>query len=245
MSGAQPRDAVQEFAYFLTGLAWRLDPETGWYGVFARRDPDGLRACLEGREVPPWDVVESLLYDLAELPDEQGASAAGARARRLHAQAVADVDSRPGSRPALEERLTAMVREERRTAQRARELQEAARTAHPPQARLAEDLAWARGDHARAASRAGELRARLEALGQVETRVRERAGRRKAKRPARPRGARFAGLEVTEEAPEEAAEAEQSVHLPAPAAAQGAGPVSYTPGPPPRTGSPPPPPSPV
>ncbi|ARF59833.1 hypothetical protein B1H19_32205 [Streptomyces gilvosporeus] len=202
----------------MTDLAWRLDPEAGWYGVFARRDPEGLRACLEGREVPPWDVVESLLYDLAELPGEQGASAAGARARRLHAHAVADIDARPGSRPALEERLAAMVREERRAAQRAGELQEVARTAHPPQARLAEDLAWVRDDHARAASRADELRARLEALGRAEARGRERAGRRKAKRPARPRGARFAGLEETEEAPEE------YVNIPAPAAAQGATP---------------------
>ncbi|MCD9904313.1 hypothetical protein LUR56_38290 [Streptomyces sp. MT29] len=45
----------------------RLDPGRGWYGVFTRRDPQGMRSCLDGVEIPPWDVVESLLADLAEV----------------------------------------------------------------------------------------------------------------------------------------------------------------------------------
>ncbi|TXS59280.1 hypothetical protein EAO69_41885, partial [Streptomyces sp. me109] len=55
---------IREFASFLDGLMRRLDQDGGWCGVFWQRDPDGMRACLEGREVPPWDVVEALLQDL-------------------------------------------------------------------------------------------------------------------------------------------------------------------------------------
>ncbi|MFJ9419612.1 hypothetical protein ACIRPT_36430 [Streptomyces sp. NPDC101227] len=207
MSGTQPHDAVGEFARFLAGLARRLDPSAGWYGVFARRDPDGLRACLEGRDVPPWDVVESLLYDLAGLPGDHAVSTVGARARRLHAQAVAGHDARPGGRSALQRRLAAMEREERHTALRVRDLEAAleaavrtaGQAAGPGEAeRLTEELAWAQNDHARAGARVGELRARLEALGEAEAKRRARV-KAKVKRPVRPRGARFAGLEVPEE----------------------------------------------
>ncbi|MGW2631049.1 hypothetical protein ACWC2K_17155 [Streptomyces chattanoogensis] len=236
MSGTQLRDPVQEFAYFLACLTQRLQPSAGWYGVFARRDPEGLRACLEGRDVPPWDVVESLLYDLSELPDEHAVSTARARARRLHAQAMAFHDTRPGGRFALQERLQMMVREERRTASRVRELEAAVAAAGPREAdRRAEDLAWARDDHLRAGARIGELRARLEALGEAEGRRQGKMrSRRRARPPARPRGARFAGLEATEgEAEEEpeggaewqagsAAEQYDSVPAPGPVAPRGA-----------------------
>jgi len=56
---------VREFANYLDGLLARLDQGGGWCGVFWQRDPDGMQACLDGREVPPWDVVEALLQDLA------------------------------------------------------------------------------------------------------------------------------------------------------------------------------------
>ncbi|MFI9050893.1 hypothetical protein [Streptomyces sp. NPDC053427] len=225
MSEAQLHDSIGQFARFLAGLTQRLDPSAGWYGVFVRRDPDGLRACLEGRDLPPWDVVESLLYDLSQLPGEHAVSTAGARARRLHAQALAEHDARPGGRPALRERLAVRVREERRMALRVRDLEAAARAAGPGQAdRPAEELAWARDDHARAGARVGELRARLEALEEAEVEAGRRAkGRAKAgggargKPPARPRGARFAGLETPEEAA--LAEAEEYASAPAPAAA--------------------------
>ncbi|MFF1628321.1 hypothetical protein ACFVXV_23330, partial [Streptomyces sp. NPDC058272] len=52
---------VREFARYLNGLMERLDQGGGWCGVFWQRDPDGMRACLDGWEVPPWDVVEALL----------------------------------------------------------------------------------------------------------------------------------------------------------------------------------------
>ncbi|AJT63468.1 hypothetical protein T261_1783 [Streptomyces lydicus] len=238
MSGTQLRDPVQEFAYFLVCLTQRLEPSTGWYGVFVRRDPEGLRACLEGRDVPPWDVVESLLYDLSELPGEHAVSTASARARQLHAQAVAVHDARPGGRPALQERLQVMLREERRTAFRVRELEAALAVAGPREAdRQAEDLAWARDDHLRAGARVGELRARLEALGRNEGgRQGKMRSRRRSKPPARPRGARFAGLEVPEEEAEgdteddteaewqvePAAEEDESAPAPGPAAPRGA-----------------------
>ncbi|MER7398264.1 hypothetical protein ABT381_22465, partial [Streptomyces sp. NPDC000151] len=85
MAETQLRDALGEFAYFLRTLTEALDATEGWYGVFLQRDPAGLRAFLEGREVPPWDVVQSLLDDLAGRRGAQAAGEAGACARQLHA----------------------------------------------------------------------------------------------------------------------------------------------------------------
>ncbi|MGV4928473.1 hypothetical protein [Streptomyces sp. BHT-5-2] len=166
MTDTQLLPPARELGRYLTGLGRLLDPAAGWYGVFARRDPEGLRACLEGREVPPWDVVESLLRDLAARHGERAVRDAEPRARLLHARAVADHDARPGSRPALRERLELMLREQQRAARRARELEAVARTAAgPPEgAQLSRELAWARDDLARAQARVRELRARLAAL---------------------------------------------------------------------------------
>lgn len=254
MSETQLRRPVAEFAHFLTDLAHRLDPAAGWYGVFVHRDPEGLRACLEGRDVPPWDVVESMLYDLAGLRGDQSLGAEGPRARQLHARAVADHDAGPGGRHALRERLEIMRGEHQQAALRTRELQGAvwAATGTPEGERLAEELAWAEDDHTRAGVRVRELGARLEALGRAEAEAKggtaapteppaplramgpvaaagavveaspdtavaavpqqapERGARIKAKSKGRkspkskgagrPRGARFAGLEPTEEA---------------------------------------------
>lgn len=57
--------AISQLSGYLRGLTQRLDPGAGWYGEFLRRDPDGVRACLDGAAMPPWDLVESLLRDLA------------------------------------------------------------------------------------------------------------------------------------------------------------------------------------
>ncbi|MFH8568636.1 hypothetical protein [Streptomyces sp. NPDC017993] len=170
MSETQLRHPVAEFAHFLTDLVHRLDPTAGWYGVFVHRDPEGLRACLEGRDVPPWDVVESMLHDLAGLLGDQPLHAVGPRARQLHARAVADHDAGPGGRHALCERLEVMRREHQQAALRARELQGAvwAATGAPEAERLAEELAWAEDDYTRAGVRVRELGARLEALGGAE-----------------------------------------------------------------------------
>ncbi|WP_308315822.1 hypothetical protein [Streptomyces sp. CC228A] len=166
MTEQQAGRASVEFAHWLGELTALIDPGSGWYGVFLARDPDGMRACLSGDELPPWDVVEALLGDFAELRGEEPGRAQTARARRLHASAAAERDARPGARRALLDRLQAALREQARAAERARELTARAGTAPDGAGRLAHDLAWLRDDHARATARAAELRARLAALPQ-------------------------------------------------------------------------------
>ncbi|MER8071927.1 hypothetical protein ABTZ59_26870 [Streptomyces sp. NPDC094034] len=144
-----------------------LDPEGGWYGVFRRRDPDGLRACFDGAEVPPWDVVDSLLQDFASGRDDRMVAAETERAGRLHTASATAYDRRPGGPEALSERLRLMVREQVHAAGRAEELVRLLGTTPertPRAEQLAHDLAWIRDDHARASARCAELRARLESL---------------------------------------------------------------------------------
>ncbi|WP_174720317.1 hypothetical protein [Streptomyces spongiicola] len=90
MAAQQLPDRMGDFARYLGTVVERLDPQSGWCAVFWRRDPDGLTACLRGAEVPPWDVVESLLQDLAADDGET------AHARGLHAAAATAHDRRPG-----------------------------------------------------------------------------------------------------------------------------------------------------
>ncbi|MEU6945131.1 UL36 very large tegument protein [Streptomyces sp. NPDC046316] len=154
---------VGAFARYLRGLAASLVPGEGWYGVFASRDPEGLRACLDGTEILPWDVVESLLQDLGESP--LGPQAA--RAKALHGAAAAAHDRRPGGAEVLRERLEAMERERRYAETRGQELDAALRAAQgggPDADRIGGELAWARDDHARATARIADLTARLAAL---------------------------------------------------------------------------------
>ncbi|MET7905163.1 hypothetical protein ABZS86_28360 [Streptomyces sp. NPDC005355] len=197
MAGKQLPEAVEEFAGYLRALTRRLDPGAGWYGVFAQRDPDGLQACLDGHEVPPWDVVQALLQDLSAQCGPEVAQEAAARAAALYRASVAAHDAGPGAREALRDRLDAMLREQRYAAARERDLETAARFADDAADResLTADLAWAHDDRQRATARCEELRARLEAL--------PHSGRpspapegwfRDAPRPApagTPRGARF------------------------------------------------------
>ncbi|MFG2475888.1 hypothetical protein [Streptomyces fagopyri] len=165
---------IQEFASYLDGLMRRLDQDGGWCGVFWQRDPEGMRACLDGREVPPWDVVEALLQDLgAEYGD--GATVREARrARSLHDASLAAFDARPGGRDALGDRLDVMLREQRYAAERRtglnRLLGEAATPEDADPVRL--DLAWARDDHERATARCVELRHRMENLDRRALRTR-------------------------------------------------------------------------
>ncbi|MFJ1597385.1 hypothetical protein [Streptomyces sp. NPDC088261] len=144
-----------------------LDPGGGWYGVFRQRDPDGLRACFDGVEIPPWDVVESLLQDFGAGRDAEQTAAEAARARRLHAASAAAYDRRAGGGEALSERLRLMLREQAYAVERADELVRQLRTipeGSPEGGQLAHDLAWVRDDHARASARCAELRSRLTAL---------------------------------------------------------------------------------
>ncbi|MET8330349.1 hypothetical protein [Streptomyces sp. NPDC005181] len=229
---------VAEFAQYLRNLTALLDPGRGWYGVFCRRDPAGMRACLDGAEIPPWDVVESLLQDLAGERGTGFAERESVRAAALYSASAAAHDRRPGGRQALVERLELMLREQAYAAQRVR----AAGVNSGAQPPDPDTLAWAQDDHMRASARCTDLRKRLSAVtvpqgwfrAEEEPRaepVRPRvpapgpapvAGSERApdarRRPAagpsssapdrpqppapkrkKPRGARFAGLEVEDD----------------------------------------------
>ncbi|MGQ5229629.1 hypothetical protein [Streptomyces sp. yara] len=166
MAAEQLPDAVREFTDHLRGLLARLDRYAGWCLVFWQRDPEGMRACLEGREPPPWDVVESLLQDLAAVHGSAAAEAELPRARSLHAEATAAFDARPGARQTLGDRLDVMLREQRYAADRRADLTRrlAAAANHEEAEALGNDLAWAEDDHRRAAARCAELTARMTAL---------------------------------------------------------------------------------
>ncbi|MEU1493268.1 hypothetical protein ABZ456_23790 [Streptomyces sp. NPDC005776] len=203
------------FALHLRELTALLDPGRGWYGVFCRRDPEGMRACLAGTEIPPWDVVESLFTDLASLRGVAFAERTSVRAAGLYAASAAAHDNRPGGRQLLAERLELMLREQANAAERL----SAARTGGAGGAADAEAVAWAHDDHARASARCTELRRRLAAVAAPADRRRTEEEPppgapkpRGAQRPAgpspapvrtpprrKPRGARFAGLEAEEE----------------------------------------------
>ncbi|MER7931433.1 MULTISPECIES: hypothetical protein [unclassified Streptomyces] len=154
---------VREFANHLDGLLARLDRDGGWCAVFWQRDPDGMRACLDGLEVPPWDVVAALLQDFASAYGPETAARAAERTRRLHAGALAAHDARPGAREDLGDRLDAMLREQRYAAERLAQLGRAhgAARSRAEADSLGIDLAWARDDHERAAARCAELRDRI------------------------------------------------------------------------------------
>ncbi|MFJ9625709.1 hypothetical protein [Streptomyces sp. NPDC101181] len=202
-----------EFAPYLRDLVARLDPGRGWYGVFTRRDPVGMRSCLDGEEIPPWDVVESLLADLAALHGAHVAERVSVRAATLHSASAAARDRRPGGRQELVRRLELMLREQARAAERLG----GAGTATGPDRDGPEALAWARDDHERASARCVELRGRLTALtargttapaertsgthasgGVFDVYAEPAAASTPAPAPVRkkPRGARFAGLET-------------------------------------------------
>ncbi|MGW0788766.1 hypothetical protein ACWD04_11045 [Streptomyces sp. NPDC002911] len=210
---------VRAFALYLRDMAGSLDPGQGWYGIFCARDPQGMRACFDGSEVPPWDVVESLLEDLAAVRGTAFAVRESVQAAALCAASAAAHDRRPGGRQALADRLNVMLREQAYAARRMRAAGADGET---------EALAWARDDHARATARCAELRARLSATERAVAYVRSHEGgdmntpepgnaptapdpRRPeapgadgarsdaptpAKKRRKPRGARFAGLEI-------------------------------------------------
>ncbi|MER6148492.1 hypothetical protein [Streptomyces hirsutus] len=157
---------IREFADYLHGLLARLDPSGGWCAVFWHRDPDGMRACLDGREVPPWDVMEALLQDLSAVHGPGAAESETPKARGLHTAALLAHDARPGAREDLADRLDVMLREQKYAAERHAHLSGAlARATGRTEAdALGADLAWARDDHDRATARCAELRDRAAAL---------------------------------------------------------------------------------
>ncbi|MEU1479377.1 hypothetical protein [Streptomyces sp. NPDC005760] len=157
---------MREFVAYLEGLLGRLDQGAGWCAVFWQRDPDGMQACLDGREVPPWDVMEALLQDLSAGYGPEVAHAEAERVRPLHAAAQAAHDARPGGRDALQDRFDVMLREQRYAAERQAELGRRLATATTQEEAdgIRLDLAWARDDHERAVRRCAELRSRMAEL---------------------------------------------------------------------------------
>ncbi|MEU6845764.1 hypothetical protein ABZ930_28210 [Streptomyces sp. NPDC046716] len=160
----------REFAAYLRALVTRIDQGAGWLGVFWQRDPEGLRACLGGVEVPPWDVVEALLQDVAAQYGPDRAERETADARALHRAAVRAHDAAPGGRDALLAHLDAMAREQRHATERRRDLGHLLDSAatHEQAESARRDLAWARDDHDRATARIAELRHRIAELGSVQ-----------------------------------------------------------------------------
>jgi hypothetical protein len=169
---------LREFANYLNGLLSRLDQGAGWCAVFWQRDPDGMRACLDGREVPPWDVVEALLQDLAANYGTPVAAQQAQRARPLHIAALAAHDAGPGARDALGDRLDVMLREQRYAVDRQAELGRllAAATTREEAEAIRLDLAWAHDDHERATARCAELRYRIAELDRLAGGAGEGAG---------------------------------------------------------------------
>ncbi|MCX5374994.1 hypothetical protein [Streptomyces sp. NBC_00091] len=155
---------IGQLTDYLRGLTQRLDPGAGWYGEFLRRDPEGMRACLDGVAMPPWDVLESLLGDLPGAPGNTAGEAEYAAS--LRAAAVAAWDAMPGGAQEVRTLLAAAARQRAVSEEALRTL--TARlggTADPAQAAaLARELAWTRDDAARAAARCADLAARLAAL---------------------------------------------------------------------------------
>ncbi|MER5556800.1 hypothetical protein ABT001_35000 [Streptomyces sp. NPDC002793] len=194
MTVHQQAAEVRAFAQYLRNLAALLDPGQGWYGVFRARDPEGMRACFDGSEVPPWDVVESLLQDLAAVRGTEFAARESVRAAELCAASAAAHDRRPGGRQALADRLGVMLQEQSYAARRL--------SAAGADEETGTAAAWARDDHARATARCAELRDRLAAVERTVPGPRRPdtpgapAGPAPGKKRGKPRGARFAGLET-------------------------------------------------
>ncbi|WP_438310542.1 hypothetical protein ACSHWO_07280 [Streptomyces sp. HUAS TT3] len=157
---------ITQLSDYLRGLAQRLDPGAGWYGEFLRRDPEGMRACLDGAAMPPWDVVESLLGDLAEARGPEFAAREAQYAARLRAEAAAAWDRLPGGAEELQTLIVAAAEQRDASEAAARSLTtRLTTTADRAEAdAVAGELAWLRDDAARAASRHADLTARLTAL---------------------------------------------------------------------------------
>ncbi|MFF4645778.1 hypothetical protein [Streptomyces sp. NPDC001389] len=155
---------IGQLTDYLRGLTQRLDPGTGWYGEFLRRDPEGMRACLAGIALPPWDVLESLLLDLPGGPGEAAREAA--HAADLRAAAVTAWDARPGGARELGILLAAATEQRVAMEEALRYLSARLGGATDPaeEEALSRELAWTRDDATRAAARQTDLESRLSSL---------------------------------------------------------------------------------
>ncbi|MER6254428.1 hypothetical protein ABT224_24020 [Streptomyces sp. NPDC001584] len=158
--------AISQLSGYLRGLTQRLDPGAGWYGEFLRRDPEGMKACLDGAAMPPWDVVESLLRDLAGARGAEFAARETVYAAQLRAAAVAVWDRLPGGEGELRTLIAAAVaqRADAQTALRSLTVRLGRAADRTETDALTRELSWAQDDVARAVARHEDLAARLRAL---------------------------------------------------------------------------------
>ncbi|MEV6676794.1 hypothetical protein AB0N09_07970 [Streptomyces erythrochromogenes] len=147
-------------------MTQRLDAGAGWYGEFLRRDPEGVRACLNGAAIPPWDVMESLLRDLAGAAGAELAARETVYAARLRAAAVTVWDRLPGGEEELRTLLVAAAaqRAESEAALRSLTARLGGTADRAEIDALTRELSWTQDDVARAAARHEDLAARLTAL---------------------------------------------------------------------------------
>ncbi|MFJ2596732.1 hypothetical protein [Streptomyces erythrochromogenes] len=147
-------------------MTQRLDAGAGWYGEFLRRDPEGVRACLNGAAIPPWDVMESLLRDLAGAGGAELAARETVYAARLRAAAVTVWDRLPGGEEELRALLVAAAaqRAESEAALRSLTARLGGTADRAETDALTRELSWTQDDVARAAARHEDLAARLTAL---------------------------------------------------------------------------------
>ncbi|MFJ9762857.1 hypothetical protein ACIRUY_03495 [Streptomyces erythrochromogenes] len=150
-------------------MTQRLDAGAGWYGEFLRRDPEGVRACLNGAAIPPWDVIESLLRDLEGAGGAELAARETVYAARLRAAAVTVWDRLPGGEEELRTLLAAAAdqRAESEAALRSLTARLGGTADRAETDALTRELSWTQDDVARAVARHEDLAARLTALETV------------------------------------------------------------------------------
>lgn len=172
---------IGQLSGYMRGLTQRLDPGAGWYGEFLRRDPEGMRACLAGAAMPPWDVLESLLGDLAATVDAAALAREARYAAGLRTAAAGVWDQLPGGVEELRVLLASAEEQQERARAALRELSaRLAETADPVEAQaLSRELSWTRDDASRATARHTDLTTRLEAAA-------PEPGRSGARRPGYP-----------------------------------------------------------
>ncbi|WP_404816610.1 hypothetical protein [Streptomyces thermolineatus] len=158
---------MREFSRWFAGLLDGLDGGAGWCAALSRQDPEGMRRYREGVEVPPADVLHSLLQDLAVQRGTRLDPRVLEEAERMHAAALRAHDRLPGRAAELRGRLGAVLRERERAVLLEGELTRALRSAGagtPAAEQLSLRLAWARIGRQRAVARCAELRTRLDEL---------------------------------------------------------------------------------
>ncbi|UED87145.1 hypothetical protein [Streptomyces profundus] len=216
------------FCVELRALADALDPTSGWFAAFDRRNGAELSAWLAGRALPPWDAVADLVQDLAVRGGPEEARRATGRLRAHYVAAVRAHDELPGGQRALTLLLADLDRTRAELDARLRMLAHAEETARrlgqlPEAERLTGLAEWARDDQERMVARRAEAHARLVRLSErppgtlPRTRTAQGAtatptpprdppaaeapvpARKRAKQTRRPRGARFAGIEEPDE----------------------------------------------